>query len=78
MEALKRQKNDKLLEQGFPLISTCWKLLNSIAEKGDVNTLNEAFTVLTENKYIAPNNILLGPLIKVHFVKWVLIILSFI
>jgi hypothetical protein len=69
IEVLKQIKNDALPEQGFPYTTACWKLLNLIAEKGDVENLNKVFDILIDNKYVEASNILLGPLIKVHMLK---------
>ncbi|KAG5675530.1 hypothetical protein PVAND_005426 [Polypedilum vanderplanki] len=49
--------------------NTCWKILNTLAEKGNVEELNKLFNALIANNYATPNNILLGPLIKVHVLK---------
>lgn len=47
----------------------CWRLLNSIAERGLEEELNSVFQCLVKNNYIEVNNVLLGPLVKVHLVK---------
>lgn len=52
-------------EKLFNYQMICWRLLNSLAEKGNVAGLNKIFDALVANGYIVPNNVLLGPLIKV-------------
>lgn len=49
--------------------ATLWRLLNSIAEKGKPQELKKIFDALISFKYCEPNNVLLGPLIKVHLVN---------
>ncbi|CAO1333276.1 unnamed protein product [Diamesa serratosioi] len=56
-------------ERGFNYNTTCWRLLNSIAEKGKTKEVQMLFDALLVHNYIIPNNILLGPLIKVHIVN---------
>lgn len=55
--------------KGFNSTSAGWRLLNSIAETKDVDTLKKVFNLLIENKYVEVNNIILGPLIKVHLLR---------
>lgn len=47
----------------------CWNVLNILAEKGRDADLTKVFNALDENNFIEPNNVLLGPLIKVHLVN---------
>lgn len=56
-------------ERGFNYNTTCWRLLNSVAEKGKTKEVQMLFDALLIHNYIIPNNILLGPLIKVHIVN---------
>lgn len=56
-------------EKSFNYQTTCWRLLNTLAEKGQTANLTKLFDALVENNYIVPNNVLLGPLIKVHLVN---------
>ena len=56
-------------ERGFNYNTTCWRLLNSVAEKGKTKEVQMLFDALLVHNYIIPNNILLGPLIKVHIVN---------
>lgn len=53
----------------FQHANACWKLLNTVAEKGDVENVQKLFDLLINNNYITVSNVLLGPLIKVHIVK---------
>lgn len=56
-------------EKVFNYQATCWRLLNMLAEQGKTTELNTLFEALVANKYVVPNNVLLGPLIKVHLVQ---------
>jgi leucine-rich PPR motif-containing protein, mitochondrial len=56
-------------EKMFNYQTTCWRLLNSLAEKGQVEMLTKLFDTMVGCNYIIPNNVILGPLIKVHIVK---------
>lgn len=49
--------------------NSCWRTLNFLADKGDVAALNKMFDAIVDNNFAAPNNVLLGPLVKVHVVK---------
>ncbi|XP_025193243.1 leucine-rich PPR motif-containing protein, mitochondrial [Melanaphis sacchari] len=53
----------------FQHANVCWKLLNTIAETGNVENLQKMFDLIINNNYITVSNILLGPLIKVHIVN---------
>jgi leucine-rich PPR motif-containing protein len=66
MESNKREATP---ESQFNYTITCWRLLNSFVEKGDVENVNKIFNSLIDNKLVAPQNILFGPLIKVHLLK---------
>ncbi|KAL7040341.1 hypothetical protein ACKWTF_000363 [Chironomus riparius] len=72
-EAIKFLEANKRAEipdaNGFQYNIACWRLLNTLAEKGDTVRLNDLFNALISNNYATANNILLGPLIKVHIVK---------
>jgi hypothetical protein len=61
----------KLDDRSFQYNSLCWRLLNSLAEQGKQDDLKQVFDALVKYEYIEPNNILLGPLIKVHIVRQV-------
>ncbi|VVC25742.1 Pentatricopeptide repeat,Tetratricopeptide-like helical domain [Cinara cedri] len=49
--------------------NTCWRLLNIVAESGNVENLQKVFDLLINNNYITVSNVLLGPLVKVHIIK---------
>ncbi|XP_055641196.1 leucine-rich PPR motif-containing protein, mitochondrial [Toxorhynchites rutilus septentrionalis] len=56
-------------EVDFNYNSSCWRLLNALAEGGKVDQVNKLFDHLLDLGYITPQNIFLGSLIKVHLVK---------
>lgn len=56
-------------DQSFNYNAICWRLLNGLAEKGRVDDLTTMFDALVAGNYAEPNNVLLGPLIKVHLLK---------
>uniref|UniRef100_A0A182SSE3 Uncharacterized protein n=1 Tax=Anopheles maculatus TaxID=74869 RepID=A0A182SSE3_9DIPT len=56
-------------EVDFVYNSACWRLLNTLAEKGNVQQVNQLFEHLQCKGYITPQNIFLGSLIKVHLVR---------
>lgn len=56
-------------DQSFNYNAICWRLLNGLAEKGRVAELNMMFDALVAGNYSEANNVLLGPLIKVHLLK---------
>lgn len=53
----------------FPANSRSWQMLNSLAEQKDANRVKEVTKLLIENNYIQPNNVVLGPSIKVHLLN---------
>ncbi|KAK7790048.1 hypothetical protein R5R35_008252 [Gryllus longicercus] len=56
-------------EKNYALSSACRTLLNYLADQADVDNLRKAFDTLLQNSYIDINNVMLGPLIKVHIVR---------
>ncbi|XP_045480042.1 leucine-rich PPR motif-containing protein, mitochondrial [Harmonia axyridis] len=56
-------------EKNFVYVSLAWRFMNSIAEKGNVEDLDRLFNLLVSKEYVAVNNVLLGPLIKVHLIN---------
>ncbi|KFB39253.1 hypothetical protein ZHAS_00006602 [Anopheles sinensis] len=56
-------------EVDFVYNSACWRLLNILAEKGNVQQVNAMFDHLIGQGYIKAQNIFLGSLIKVHLVR---------
>lgn len=63
------QNADEITDNTFSHLTLSWKLLNTCAEKKEVDWLKKMFDALVVNHYIEPNNIFLGPLIKVHLLK---------
>lgn len=67
---MESNKRENIPETGrFAYNAACWRILNALAEKGDVATLNNVFDKMIENNFATANNILLGPLVKVHVLK---------
>lgn len=62
-------RNRKEDEKSFSYNSFCWRLLTSLAEKGEEEKLDKLFDTLVKNHHIEVTNVLLGPLIKVQLVK---------
>lgn len=56
-------------ERNYNYSAQVWRLLNSLAEEGRVDDLNTLFDTLVRKDFIEVNNIILGPLVKVHLVK---------
>lgn len=72
VQFLKEKSGERKLEdRSFQYSALCWRLLNSLAEEGKVEDLREVFDTLVKYEYIEANNVLLGPLIKVHIVRQV-------
>ena len=70
MELLKNQKrNEARKPQGFTQNALVWKLLNVYAEAGKVGEVKQVFSTLLERGLAPINNVVLGPLVKVHLVK---------
>ncbi|CAH2108523.1 unnamed protein product [Euphydryas editha] len=53
----------------FLLNSKSWQMLNSLADTKNETAVKEMTKALLDNGYVEPNNILLGPSIKVHLLK---------
>ncbi|XP_055917516.1 leucine-rich PPR motif-containing protein, mitochondrial [Eupeodes corollae] len=69
---LQKNKKDEYFnenEGSFMYSASCWRLLNQLAESGNVEKTELLFDTLVKNNYIVPTNVLLGPLIKVHLVR---------
>ncbi|XP_050076567.1 leucine-rich PPR motif-containing protein, mitochondrial [Anopheles maculipalpis] len=62
-------KDEGQREVDFVYNSACWRLLNTLAEKGNVQQVNQLFEQLLGKGYITPQNIFLGSLVKVHLVR---------
>ncbi|KAG5883517.1 hypothetical protein JTB14_019286 [Gonioctena quinquepunctata] len=56
-------------EKNFAYVSMVWRFLNSLADEGRLEDLNKVFDTLVKNEYMEVNNVLLGPLIKVHLIR---------
>lgn len=65
----KYTKEQRLEDRTFNFSALCFRLLNSMAEKGNVNEVKEMFSALVKNEYVDINNVILGPLVKVHLVR---------
>ncbi|KAF2894634.1 hypothetical protein ILUMI_11532 [Ignelater luminosus] len=65
----KQARGHKMDELPFAYLTQCWRLLNSLAEEGKTEQLDILFDTLVKNDFIEVNNVMLGPLIKVHFAK---------
>ena len=59
-------RDNRQEERNFNYSAHVWRFLNSLAEEGRVDELNTLFDTLVRKDFIEVNNILLGPLIKVH------------
>lgn len=62
-------RDRKQEERNFTYSALVWRFLNSLAEEGATEKLNKVFDVLVKKEFIDVNNVLLGPLIKVHLVR---------
>ncbi|KAL3266917.1 hypothetical protein HHI36_011067 [Cryptolaemus montrouzieri] len=56
-------------ERTFNYISIAWRFMNSLADEGRVDDLNELFNVLVSEEFVSVSNVILGPLVKVHLVN---------
>ncbi|KAL1506626.1 hypothetical protein ABEB36_005952 [Hypothenemus hampei] len=65
LEETPRDKGNR----GYSYTSQVWRVLNSLAENGQVEELERLFNTLVKNEYIDITTVLLGPLIKVYLVK---------
>ncbi|XP_052871325.1 leucine-rich PPR motif-containing protein, mitochondrial-like, partial [Anopheles cruzii] len=68
-EAAQRADSEQTEEVDFVYNSACWRLLNILAEKGNVQQVGALFDHLITQRFIKPQNIFLGSLIKVHLVR---------
>lgn len=64
-----KQFNDNNEFTSFQHANACWKLLNTVAESGNVENVQKLFDLIVNNNFIAVTNILLGPLVKAHIIK---------
>lgn len=70
-EAIKllEEKPHRKVERSYNFTALIWRVLNSLAEKGEAEKLNKLFETLQKHDFIEVNNVLLGPLVKVHLVN---------
>uniref|UniRef100_A0A1B0ABF4 PROP1-like PPR domain-containing protein n=1 Tax=Glossina pallidipes TaxID=7398 RepID=A0A1B0ABF4_GLOPL len=57
------------LDTNYNYTSRLWRMLNALADSANVEKLQKVFDTLVGGNYVIPNNVLLGPLIKVHLVR---------
>lgn len=69
LERNKKAQHSGENDNNYNYVSKVWRILNSVAETGDAEKLQKFFNAFVQGNYIIPNNVLLGPLIKVHLVK---------
>lgn len=70
IEILEKTTGEKKIEtRSFNYNALCWRMFNSLAEQGKDEELNTLFNCLVKNNFIEVNNVLLGPLVKVHIMK---------
>ncbi|EFA01919.1 leucine-rich PPR motif-containing protein, mitochondrial [Tribolium castaneum] len=70
IEIIEKTPRENLREERtYNYAAQVWRLLNSLAEEGRVDEVNKLFDTLVKNDFIEVNNILLGPLVKVHLVN---------
>lgn len=66
--SLLEEVQPKERDPGFLEINL-WRILNVLAEKGDEILLEKVFKMIEDKKCCKVSNVMLGPLIKVHFLK---------
>ncbi|XP_039283896.1 leucine-rich PPR motif-containing protein, mitochondrial [Nilaparvata lugens] len=73
LQTQKREEGDLSKEaqkdKPFAYNVICWRLLNTIAEKGDADGTRQVFDALVDNGFIQVSNMFLGPLVKAHLVS---------
>lgn len=69
LEKNKKAQPQDEIDASYNYASRLWRMLNALAESGNVERLQKMFDTLVGCNYIIPNNIILGPLIKVHLVR---------
>ncbi|KAB0799524.1 hypothetical protein PPYR_07404 [Photinus pyralis] len=70
IDLINEQTRDrKLEEQPFQYTTHCWRTLNMLAEQGKPEELETLFNILVKKEFIEVNNVMLGPLVKVHLVR---------
>ncbi|XP_018326773.1 leucine-rich PPR motif-containing protein, mitochondrial [Agrilus planipennis] len=66
---LESQKKEQSNENEYGYNTLCFRTLNYLAEQGKVKELQILFDTLFKNGYLDVNNMILGPLIKVHLIN---------
>ncbi|KAK5643251.1 hypothetical protein RI129_007096 [Pyrocoelia pectoralis] len=70
IELINEQTGDRKSEgQPFQYTTQCWRTLNMLAEQGKPEELEILFNLLVDKEFIEVNNVMLGPLVKVHLVQ---------
>ncbi|KAK9507866.1 hypothetical protein O3M35_007637 [Rhynocoris fuscipes] len=69
LNLFKKHNPKNLDDKSFNQSSLAWRLLNTLAEKGDAKMTKEFFNTMKDKKFIEPSNVLLGPIIKAHLVN---------
>jgi len=71
LEVLKTQARDENHKpKGFNQQTLVFKMLNHLAEAGEVEQLKDLFTVLRERNLAPITSVVLGPLVKVHILRF--------
>ncbi|XP_071440491.1 leucine-rich PPR motif-containing protein, mitochondrial [Hetaerina americana] len=66
-KVISEQPSERKMEsRSFGYNSTCWRILNFLAEAGNVEELEKIFNELLEKSFIEPTNILMGPLVNAY------------
>ncbi|XP_041986989.1 leucine-rich PPR motif-containing protein, mitochondrial [Aricia agestis] len=69
MKYLTENKSQDPATNNYMANSKAWQMLNVLAEQKEDKLIKEMTSLLIENSYVEPNNVILGPSIKVHIVK---------
>lgn len=65
----KEVEDNRRSRSTFPVNALTWKILHTLAEKGEVEKVQEMFQTLRSNGYGQANALVLGPLVKAYLVK---------
>lgn len=60
------KKSSVEVENNYNYSAKVWRVLNLLADRGEVDQLKQFFETLVSRNYIVPTNVILGPLIKVN------------
>ncbi|XP_046388703.1 leucine-rich PPR motif-containing protein, mitochondrial [Ischnura elegans] len=70
LKVISEQPSDRKMEsRSFGYNSASWRILNHLAEAGNVEELDKLFDALLQKNFIEPTNILMGPLVNVHLLR---------